>query len=136
MKTRLLVLLAFVCLTFSCSRKSDTSAAYAVFADQFAHALADGRFVEAHALLAEEAQNALPAAQLKKQYEEMIAYGPGPGTHVEVMQTLDAWPDKQKGDLGWVYVAIAGDNFSEAVTVVVTRTGPRLAIRTVEFGRP
>ena len=49
------------------------------------------------------------------------------------MQTLDTWPEKKKGDVGWVYVAIAGDDFSEAVTVVVAQVGDRLAIRSIEW---
>ena len=98
--------------------------------------MADGRFHEAHTLLTDEQKKLLAAAALKKQYEEMISYGSGPSKHVEVMQTLDVWPDKKKEDVGWVYVAIAGDNFSEAVTVVVARAGSELAIRSIEWGRP
>lgn len=128
--------LALACLTLSCTRKPDMSQPHVILADKFAHALADGRFDDAHALLAAVQKKLLPAAVLKKDYEEMISYGPGPGKHVEVMQTLDAWPDKRKDDVGCVYVAISGDNFSEAVTVVVELNASGLAIRSVELGRP
>ena len=55
---------------------------------------------------------------------------------LEVGQTMEAWPDKQPHDVGWAYVSIGGDVYSEAVTVVVARENGRLVIRQVEFGRP
>jgi hypothetical protein len=116
-------------LAISCSRKSDMSQAHVILADKFARALAEGRFDDANALVADDQKKVLSAAELKKQYEEMIAYGPGQAKHVEVMQTLDVWPEKKKEDIGWVYVAIAGDNFSEGVTVVIKRGDSGLAIR-------
>jgi len=136
MKLRICVLLLVFGLTLSCTRKPDMSQPHIVLADKFARALGAGRFDAAHALLASDQKKALSVSALKKEYEEMIAYGPGPSKHVEVMQALDTWPEKKKDDVGWVYVAIAGDSFSEAVTVVVARTGAGLAIRSIEWGRP
>ena len=49
---------------------------------------------------------------------------------------MDAWPDKQPSDLEWVYVAIANDTYSEAVTVVVAQEQSRPVIRSIEWGRP
>lgn len=121
-------------LTVSCSRESDPGQPYVALAEKFAHALMAGRYEEAHGLLTEEQAKLLPAAALKQAYEGMV--GHGPGRQIQVMQTLEAWPAKQRGDAGWVYVAITGDGFSEAVTVVVTGDGGRLAIRSIEWGRP
>ena len=55
---------------------------------------------------------------------------------VEVGTVMETWPARQPLDVGWVYVSIGGDMFSEAVTVVVMREADTLKIRTVEFGRP
>lgn len=136
MKLRVHILLAIFALTLSCTRKPDMSQPHIALADKFARALGAGSFDQAHALLTDDQKKALSVGALKKDYEEMIAYGPGPSKHIEVMQALDTWPEKKKGDIGWVYVAIAGDSFSEAATVVVARTGAGLVIRSIEWGRP
>jgi hypothetical protein len=51
-------------------------------------------------------------------------------------KVLDYWPARQLGDVGWAYVAISGDGFSEAVTVTVADMGGRMMIRELEWGRP
>jgi hypothetical protein len=43
---------------------------------------------------------------------------------------------KEPSDVGWAYVSVGGDVYSEAVTVVVTLEEGELRVRTVEFGRP
>jgi len=105
-------------------------------ASQFAEALAKGDFGRANELLTEAAKKHLSATELKKTYEGMIAYGRGPAKHVEVLQSLGIWPGKQKDDAGWVYVSISGDDFSEAVSVVVARESGKELIRHIEWGRP
>jgi hypothetical protein len=52
------------------------------------------------------------------------------------MSAEDDMPDMTPADLGWVYVAISGESFSEAVTVVVTREDGGAKIRELEWGRP
>jgi hypothetical protein len=49
---------------------------------------------------------------------------------------MEDWPGRQPSDAGWAYVSVGGDVYSEAITVVVTREGGVLRVRTVEFGRP
>jgi hypothetical protein len=66
----------------------------------------------------------------------MVAYGTGPPTVIEVMTTMSEWPDRMPSDTEWVYVAMANDSYSEAVTVVVMQEGSRRAIRSIEWGRP
>lgn len=55
---------------------------------------------------------------------------------VELVTTMEQWPGREPDDAGWAYVAIAGDVFSEAVTVVVEHAGNGFAIRDIEWGRP
>jgi hypothetical protein len=60
----------------------------------------------------------------------------GPVTRVEAMQDTTIWPGKKRDDVAWVYVAISGDSFAEALSVVVTREDGQELIRSVEWGRP
>jgi hypothetical protein len=100
---------------------------------RFAEALRSGRFDLAHSYLSPPLAMQASASDLKTSYEQMIAYGGAPATDVELMTTLEDWPDKRPNDIGWAYVSIAGPGYSEAGTVVVTDDGQ---IRDVEWGRP
>ena len=55
---------------------------------------------------------------------------------VEVGETMEDRPGRTPSEVGWAYVSVGGDVYSEAVTVVVTLEGDALRVRTVEFGRP
>lgn len=102
----------------------------------FAKALAAGETARAHGLLSSRLQSSLTPETLAADYQEMVSYGSGAPTTIEVMITLDTWPDERPGDREWVYVAIANDTYSEAVTVVVAEERSRLVIRSIEWGRP
>lgn len=105
-------------------------------ANRFAEALAKGDFDRAHGLLCASAKLMFPPAELKNRYRRMTDYGTGPATEVQVIQELASWPDRQPDDVGWVYVAISGATFSEAVTVIVSRENGDDVIRNIEWGRP
>ncbi|PSR18272.1 hypothetical protein C8255_08290 [filamentous cyanobacterium CCP3] len=113
-------------------------ASYAQLAVEFARALARGDFTLANTLLSPELGADLTPDRLRETYEAMIEYGDGPSTDVELIVTMEQWqlPEQRSTDLGWAYVAIAGEGYSEAVTVIVesTQDGPR--IRDIEWGRP
>lgn len=103
---------------------------------EFAGALGKGEYARAHALLTSAEQGILSASKLQSEFADMTAYGKGAPTILEVVTTLDDWPDKQADDVRWVYVAVANDTYSEAVAVTVINDEGRLAIRNVEWGRP
>jgi hypothetical protein len=50
--------------------------------------------------------------------------------------TLEDWPGKQANDLAVAYVALNGENFSEAVTLTLAEYGHEILIRHLEWGRP
>ena len=106
-----------------------------VLAELFSKALTKGEFDEAHALLTRAAKQALSVSELRKRYKEMTDYG-GPVIHVEAMQDTTTWPGKERDDIAWVYVAISGDSFAEAVSVVIAHEDGQELIRSVEWGRP
>jgi hypothetical protein len=136
MKRLLALLLLGTALATGCARKPERNPPHIQLAHRFATALSRGSFDSAQALLSADLQKECPAAKLKKEYQEMIAYGGGPVTSVDVVTTMDRWPDKRPDDAGWVYVSLSGEGFGEAVAVVVARERDRLVIRSLEWGRP
>ena len=76
------------------------------------------------------------AQDLEEQVREMIAYAEDELSQAEVITDMEVWPDKEEHDVGWAYVALSGDTFSEAATVIVKKEGDQLLIRSIEWGRP
>ena len=68
----------------------------------------------------------------------MTAYASGSIREAQVMDdfTLEEWPDKQPNDLAVAYVALNGENFSEAVILTLAEHDQEIMIRHVEWGRP
>ena len=134
----LLALLYCVAFTTGCSRTSmppeDTASSR--LALDFANAMAAGDTARAHAMLSTALQAQMTPNTLARDYQQMVDYGEGAPTVVQVMTTMSDWPARESSDTEWVYVAIANDSYSEAVTVVVMQDGSRLAIRSIEWGRP
>ena len=97
----------------------------------FAQALVNSEFEKAESLLAE-----IESPNLAETYAEMISYGEGPVTEVKIMTEMQSWPAKRENDIGWAYVALSGDGYSEAVTVIVSEIGNSLKITNIEWGRP
>ncbi|MET0555024.1 MAG: hypothetical protein ABW221_18420 [Vicinamibacteria bacterium] len=102
----------------------------------FARAVAQGDAASAHGLLSKSLQSSQTPETLSADYRAMTAYGSGAATRFAVQTTLETWAAQAPGDVQWVYVSIENDTFSEAVAVVVAREGPRLAVRSIEWGRP
>lgn len=113
-------------------------APYAQLAVRFANDLVSGDFDRAYTLLSPELRADLTPDRLRETYEAMIEYGDGPPTDIELIVTMEQWqlPEQRSTDLGWAYVAIAGNGYSEAVTVIVEATEDGPTIRHLEWGRP
>jgi hypothetical protein len=113
---------------------------YQEIAFQFASALMNGDFSQAHSRLSQCQQAQVSPNQLKETYREMIEYFGGPAQTVEVIQVMDNWPQKKQNDVGWAYVTIdrttPDGSFSEAVTVVVAEENDCQVIREINWGRP
>lgn len=105
---------------------------------QFAQALVTGDYAAAHTYLSQQTQAACSPADLAQHYTNMTEYGSGPGQldgHVQYEDMAD-WATRQNGDLGWVYISISGEDFLEAVTVIVSDEQGSPKIRQIEWGRP
>ena len=103
---------------------------------RFASQLVAGKFDEAHRMLSEAARQQWPAPLLESTYRGMVEYFETPPSMVMVVNTLEEWPDRGPGDIGWAYAAVAGEGGSEAVTVVVADEGGHHVVRSIEWGRP
>lgn len=107
-------------------------------AQQFGDCLRLGDYDTAHSLLTGKLQQDYSKSGLQQAVEEMISYGSGPIDSVEVLTDylLTDWPGMMPEDVAWLYVSLAGGDFLEAVSVVVTKCDSRLTIRDIEWGRP
>lgn len=139
-------LLLTLILLASCSdgTQSDDSSAiseemrltHVEFATSFAESLAGGDYEAAHNMLSAKLQQQYSQVGLRESFEEMIAYGGSPAWVDGTVATLEDWPGKTASDIGWVYVSVSGDDFGEAVTVIVSAVEDRMAISSIEWGRP
>jgi hypothetical protein len=105
-------------------------------ASQFASSLSQRDYSLAQSFLSESLKAQLTAQQIQQNYEGMTAASNGAALTTEVVETLTDWPDKQSGDVGWAYVAINGDTFSEAVTLTLCEEQGNTVVRDVVWGRP
>lgn len=115
---------------------ADHNSIHGKLAVSFAEHLILGRYNDARALLTPRLQEEWPASSLESEFLTMTDYGNDPASRAELAMTMDTWPSRELGDIGWAYVSIVGEGFVEAVTVVVSHAlgGPR--VRELEWGRP
>lgn len=116
--------------------QSGNTSDYRHTARQFGESLAARDYRSAYELTAKEYRSQTPVEQFQTAFETIVPPDWGPIGPIEVGQTLPTWPGKRPSDLGWAYVSIGGDVYSEAVTVVVTSEQGEAKIREVQFGRP
>lgn len=114
----------------------DTDAnGYVNVALDFARALVARDFAGAYAMTSSEYQRRVTPDAMRTAFEAIV-----PADWADALVApglnMESWPDKQPSDVGWVYVSIGGDVYSEAVTVVVTEERETMKVGGVEFGRP
>ena len=107
-------------------------------ARRFGDLIAKEDYTAAHSLLTRQAQDTYSVEEMKRRSEGMRRYAPGPFRNFQVMEEfiLEDWPAKQDGDVASIYISLEGDNFCEAVSVIVARQDSDLRIRELEWGRP
>lgn len=113
-------------------------AAHVQLAQLFGEFIAKEDYAAAHGLLTRQGQAAWPVTEMKRRSESMRKYAPGPFTDMEVMDEFmfEDWPAMQDGDVASIYIALSGNNFCEAVSVIVAQEDGDLRIRDLEWGRP
>jgi hypothetical protein len=109
-------------------------------AQQFGDCLTQGNYSTAHTLLTAELQQQYAPETLQQTVKAMIDYGSGSINQAIVMVDclLTEWqyPPMEANDVVWLYVSLEGEDFMEAVSVIVCQGAGKLAIRWLEWGRP
>ena len=111
---------------------------YRAVAQRFGDCIAIKNYDAAWTLLSEELRLSFTSESIKNAVISMTANGTGSIQVAQVMHdfTLEDWPGKQADDLAVAYVALNGENFSEAVTLTLAEYGHEILIRHLEWGRP
>ena len=115
---------------------SGNTSDYRQIALEFTKCLAAREYPNAYAMTSQEYSQRNTLDQLRTAFEAIVPADWGAMGPIEVDQTMTSWPGKLPSDLGWAYVNIGGNVYSEAVIVVVTSQNGEPRIREVEFGRP
>lgn len=102
----------------------------------FTQALSDRDYKKAFSLTSKEFQAQNSLAAMKTNFEAIVPLDWGHVGPLEIGETMTDWPNKQSDDVGWVYVSIGGDVYSEAIVVIVSSQDDSLLISNVEYGRP
>ena len=103
---------------------------------KFTEALADRDYSGAYMLLSTEYRDSMDPDRLKEEFEIIVPLDWGEIGPIEIGTIMDNWPDKQPSDLGWVYVSIGGDVYSEGLSLVLMSENGNIWVREVQFGRP
>jgi hypothetical protein len=133
---------ALTLVLIACSKKEEPTTSsvsafdYHLVALEFTRSLAARDYPKAYAMTSEGYRRSNAVEQLRTAFEAIVPMDWGPIGPIQVGQTMTSWPAKQAGDIGWAYVSIGGNTYSEAITVVVTSENGQQRIREVEFGRP
>jgi hypothetical protein len=135
------LVVAAIFVTVGCSREepttlSGTSADYGQIALEFARSLAAREYPKAYAMMSHEYRQNRTLDELRVGFEAIVPRDWGAIGPIEVGQTMTSWPEKRPSDVGWAYVSIGGDVYSEAIIVIVMSENGGARIREVEFGRP
>lgn len=102
----------------------------------FAKALAIRDYDVAYALTSAKYRDSTSLNALQAAFESIVPVDWKTIGPIEVGETMEDWPGRELSDVGWAYISVGGDAYSEAITVVVTLEAGELKVRTVEFGRP
>jgi hypothetical protein len=124
------------CLQEEPKMPSGNTTDYRHIALEFTQSLAAREYHKAYAMTSQQYRKGTTVEQLRIAFESIVPTDWGLFGPIEVGQTMTSWPGKQPSDIGWAYVSIGGDVYSEAVTVVVTLEQGEAKIREVEMGRP
>ena len=102
----------------------------------FAEALARRDYPAAYGMTSKQYRAVTTMEAMQVSFEAIVPTDWNSVGPIEIGTTMESWPGRESDDLGWVYVSIGGDVYSEAVTVVVALEDGEPRVRTVEFGRP
>jgi hypothetical protein len=109
---------------------------YKAFAVEFTRTLARREYAAAFEMTSRQYRSQSTVEQLKAAFEVIVPPDWGDTEPIEMGTTMSSWPGKMSSDLGWIYVSIYGDVYSEALILTVTLEEGQAKIREIVFGRP
>ena len=110
---------------------------YCMFAEEFCVLLSEGKFKKAHLYLSPPLKEAFPIPKLKAEWQQMTGRAHSEEIGLTLEQHMVDWPGRKSDDVGWCYFSVSAGEFSEAITVVVSRMPDNSdRITQLEFGRP
>lgn len=105
----------------------------------FAGALVNREYMQAYGLTTDAFKAQYSCEDMQQHFEAIMPIDPiggGAVEPIEIVLVMDDWSHKLPNDLQWIYIAIAGECYSEAIAVVVANEQETPKIRLVEWGRP
>lgn len=110
---------------------------YCMVVEEFCLLLSEGKFKKAHLYLSPPLKETFSVAKLKAAWQQMTGKTRSEEIDVELQQHMVDWPGRKPDDVGWCYFSVSAAEFSEAITVVVSRMPDNSdRITQLEFGRP
>jgi tetratricopeptide (TPR) repeat protein len=110
---------------------------YCMVAEEFCVLLSEGKFKKAHLYLSPALKESFPLPKLKAAWQQMTGKAHSEEMSLTLQQHMVDWPDRKSDDVGWCYFSVSAAEFSEAITVVVSRMPDNSdRITQLEFGRP
>ena len=110
---------------------------FCMVAEEFCVLLSEGKFKKAHLYLSPALRETFPVPKLKAAWQQMTGKAHSEEMSLTLEQHMVDWPDRKPDDVGWCYFSVSAAEFSEAVTVVVSRMPDNSdRITQLEFGRP
>lgn len=108
---------------------------YCMFAEDFCELLAKKKYRQAHAYLSEKTKEELTVSELGASWKNMTEGADL--LDIELQKNMTDWPTRRKNEIAWCYFSVTGEEYSEAVAVVVAITEfDSYEITEIEFGRP
>jgi hypothetical protein len=109
---------------------------FSAAAKEFTRALCAREYDRAYEMTSARFRQGSDRDKLKTDFEAIVPLDWGETDPLEVTQTLTSWPSKRASDVGWAYVGISGETYSEGLTIVIELENHALRVAEVEFGRP
>lgn len=110
---------------------------FCIYAAEFCNLLCDGNFKKAHSYLSTPLKTTFSIMRLKTDWQQMTSQARPEEISLVLEQHMVDWPGRQENDVGWCYFSVSAAEFSEAISVVVSRMSDNSdRISQIEFGRP
>ena len=96
---------------------------------EFARALSERRYVEAHAMCTSDLRSKVSVEKMRSDFEVMIPLDWGPVAPIELVDNGELSPP-------YLYVSLGGEVYSEAIAIYLADVDGNLQVDRFELGRP